>query len=392
MKLFVVLSRVPYPLEKGDKLRIFNQLRILSKRHEIYLFALNDTVLDKNALTVLASFCKEIHVFHLSKLSIAWNLLRFLFTKKPLQCGYFYSKIAQQKIDTLINTIKPDHIYAQLIRTAEYVKNKNIKKTLDYQDVFSKGIFRIMEQSPVWKRFFYNIEYKRVKGYEADIFPYFDNKTIITKVDRNWIQHSDNEEIVVVPNGVDTGFFQPITCDKQFDLIFTGNMAYPPNIQASEYLVRKILPELLKKYPNIRIALCGTTPSPRVLALQGKNVIVTGWVEDIRQYYAKSRIFIAPMQLGTGLQNKLLEAMAMQIPCITSPLASKPLDVVSQKEIFICDDVQGYVNAVDMLLSDADLYQSIAQNGYEFVRKNYNWDSATEILEGLIVKSTIHDS
>ena len=386
MKLFVVLSRVPYPLEKGDKLRIFNQLKVLSKRHEIYLFALNDIVLDKNALSVLTSFCKEVHIFQLSKLSIAWNLLRFFFTKKPLQCGYFYSKSAQQNIDSLLDTIQPDHIYAQLIRTAEYVKNKNIKKTLDYQDVFSKGIFRIMEQSPVWKRIFYNIEYKRVKRYEADIFPYFDNKTIITKVDRDWILHPDNEEIIVVPNGVDTEFFQPITCEKKFDLIFTGNMAYMPNIQASEYFVKKILPELLKKYPNIRIALCGTTPSPRVSALQNKNVIVTGWVENIRQYYAQSRIFIAPMQLGTGLQNKLLEAMAMQIPCITSSLASKPLNVVSQKEILICDDVQAYVNAIDMLLSHNELYQSIARNGYEFVRKNYNWDSATEILERLIIR------
>ena len=386
MKIFVVLSRVPYPLEKGDKLRIFNQLKVLSKRHEIYLFALNDTVLDENALTVLTSFCKEVHIFNLSKFSIAWNLLRFFFTRKPLQCGYFYSKKAQRKINALLETIQPDHIYAQLIRTAEYVKNKNTKKTLDYQDVFSKGVFRLMEQASVWKRLFYNIEYKRVKKYEIDIFSYFDNKTIITKIDRDWISHPQNKEIVVVPNGVDTDFFQPLTCEKKFDLIFTGNMAYTPNIQASEYLVRKILPELLKKHPDIRIALCGTTPSPRVCALQGKNVIVTGWVENIRQYYAQSRIFIAPMQLGTGLQNKLLEAMAMQIPCITSPLASKPLNVVSQKEILICNDVQDYVDAVDMLLSNATLYQSIAHNGYEFVQKNYNWDAATEILEEVIIR------
>ena len=386
MKLFVLLSRVPYPLEKGDKLRAYNQLRVLSKRYEIYLFALNDAALDKNALATLHSFCREVHIFQLSKLSIAWNLLRFFFSRKPLQCGYFYNKSAQRKIDTLIETIQPDHIYAQLIRTAEYVKDKNTKKTLDYQDVFSKGIFRKMEKMPAWKRFFYTLEYTRVKRYEAAVFPCFDNKTIITKIDRDWIEHPQKQEIVVVPNGVDTDFFQHKPCEKQFDLIFTGNMAYTPNIQAAEYLVREILPELQKKYPAVSVVLCGATPSPKVLSLRGKNVTVTGWVEDIRFYYAQSRIFIAPMQLGTGLQNKLLEAMAMQIPCIASSLASKPLEVVSQKEILICNDVKDYANAVDTLLTNAELYQSIAQNGYEFVKKNYNWNSTTGILEKLMMK------
>jgi sugar transferase (PEP-CTERM/EpsH1 system associated) len=384
LKLFVLLSRVPYPLEKGDKLRAYNQLKVLSRRHEIYLFALNDAVLDKNAVTTLASFCTEVHIFPLSKWSIMWNLFRFIFTQKPLQCGYFYNKKVQKQIDMLIKTIRPDHIYAQLIRTAEYVKNKKIKKTLDYQDVFSKGIFRRMKKEAAWKRFFLNIEYKRVKKYETDIFSYFDNKTIITKIDKDLIFHPQNQDIVVVPNGVDIDFFHPKNYEKQFDLIFTGNMAYYPNIQAAEYLVNKILPLLVKKYQNISIVLCGTNPSPRVLALQNKNVIVTGWVENIREYYAKSRVFIAPMQLGTGLQNKLLEAMAMQIPCITSPLASEPLNVVSQKEVIVCDDVQDYVDAIDMLFIDSELYNSIANNAYEFVKRNYNWEATTKILEKLI--------
>jgi sugar transferase (PEP-CTERM/EpsH1 system associated) len=382
-----LLSRVPYPLDKGDKLRAYHQLKALSKRHEIYLFALNDVSLNKNAVNILASFCEEVHIFQLSKASIAWNLLCFFFSKRPFQCGYFYNKRAKKKIDALLKTINPDHIYAQLIRTAEYVKHQTINKTIDYQDVFSKGIFRIMEQSPAWKRFFYNMEYKRVKRYEKEIFNYFDNKTIITEVDRSLIKHPENDKIIVIPNGVDTDFFCPIVCEKQFDLIFTGNMSYTPNVQAAEYLVEMILPQLLKKYPNIRIVLCGTTPSFKVNALQGKHVVVTGWVEDIRLYYAQSRVFIAPMLLGTGLQNKLLEAMAMKIPCITSPLASKPLDIVSQKEILICNSVLGYVDAIDMLFSQPELYNTIASNGYEFVKKNYNWNTTCEILENLIVNT-----
>ena len=385
MKLFVILSRVPYPLEKGDKLRAFNQLKILSRQHEVYLFALNDAVLHKEAIPILSSFCKEVHIFPLPKKNIFFNLLRFFFSDKPLQCGYFYNKQAQSAVNELIDRIKPDHIYAQLIRTAEYVKQQPIKKTLDYQDVLSKGMFRQMERATFWKRWLFSLEYKRLLNYERAIFPYFDHKTIITGVDRDLMSHFQKDEIVVVPNGTDFEMFRPMECEKKYDLIFTGNMSYVPNIFAAEYIVNGILPQLIKKYPNIRIALCGVNPSARVKQLQGKNVEVTGWVENIWEYYAQSRIFVAPMELGTGLQNKLLEAMAMKIPCVTSPLASLPLNAHNQHDILICSSVSEYVRSIEMLLSQPQQYQFVAKNGYDFVQKNYNWERSTQILNELIM-------
>ena len=384
MKIVVILSRVPYPLEKGDKLRAFNQLKILSKQHAVYLFALNDAVLHKDAVQVLSSFCREVHIFNLSKTTIFQSAIRFFFSDKPLQCGYFYNSKAQLEIDKLIAEIKPDHIYAQLIRTAEYVKNQPIKKTLDYQDVFSKGMFRLMERAPFWKRWFYSLEYKRLMKYERDVFAYFDHKTIITGVDRDLILHPKKEEIVVVPNGVDFGMFHPVESEKKYDLIFTGNMSYLPNVFAAEYIVNEILPLLLKKYPNIRLALCGANPSLRVKQLRNKNVEVTGWVDNIQEYYAASRIFIAPMEVGTGLQNKLLEAMAMKIPCITSSLASMPLSAVNQKDIIVCSSTSEYAHIIDILLSQSQMYDFIANNGYKFVHENYNWEQTTQILNGLI--------
>ena len=384
MKLFVLLSRVPYPLEKGDKLRAFNQLKILSEQHEVYLFALNDAVLHKDAVNALSSFCKEVRIFNLPKMGILQNLMRFFFSDKPLQCGYFYNPKAQAEIDKWIAEIQPDHIYAQLIRTAEYVKNQPIAKTLDYQDVFSKGMLRLMERASLPKRWLYALEHKRLTKYERTVFQYFNHKTIITGVDRDLILHPQSKEIVIVPNGVDFELFTPVSCEKEYDLIFTGNMSYLPNVYAAEYIVNEILPQLLKKYTDIKIALCGANPSSRVKQLQNKNVEVTGWVATIQEYYAKSRIFIAPMELGTGLQNKLLEAMAMKIPCITSPLASMPLNAVNQQDIIICSSISEYVNAVETLLSQPQHYESIAENGYEFVRKNYNWEHTTQILNELI--------
>jgi sugar transferase (PEP-CTERM/EpsH1 system associated) len=379
---------VPYPLEKGDKLRAFHQLKTLAKRHDIYLFALSDTPLHRDAMDVLSSFCKEVRIFRLSKKSVIFNAFRFLLDGKPLQCGYFYNQKAQKSLDMFIEEVAPDHLYAQLIRTAEYIKDKPFKKTIDYQDLFSQGLYRRMQKASELKRFFINIEYQRVKEYEKEVFHHFDNATIITQSDKDFFDCCSKEQLTVVPNGVDTSFFTPAAdIQKQYDLIFTGNMSYLPNVNAAEYIAKELLPLLVKRFPHIRILLCGATPSRKVLALSNEHIDVTGWVEDIRPYYAKSRIFFAPMRLGTGLQNKLLEAMAMRIPCITSPLAGTPLGATAGKELFICNSMEDYLNAIEVLLSNSDTGNILAENAYRFLLKNFNWEETTGILERLIINS-----
>ena len=131
MKLFVLLPRVPYPTEKGDKLRAFNQIKQLSKNHEIILCAINDSVLHEKAIPVLSRYCKSVHVIPISKITIAFNLLRTIFTDKPLQVGYYYNKSTLKRIRSIIDFHKPDHIFCQLIRVAEYVKDIPVPKTLD---------------------------------------------------------------------------------------------------------------------------------------------------------------------------------------------------------------------------------------------------------------------
>ena len=130
--------------------------------------------------------------------------------------------------------------------------------------------------------------------------------------------------------------------------------------------------------------LAGATPHQSVLALKGENVHVTGWVEDIRECYAKAKIFIAPMQIGTGLQNKLLEAMAMKIPSITSSLANFALEAKDGKEILVGNSPREYADHIIQLLDNTDTSETIANNAYSFVHRNYNWDAATKKLENLI--------
>ena len=385
MKIFVLLSRFPYPLEKGDKLRAYNQIKYLSENHEIHLCALNDAKISNKHLDALKPFCKSINVINLTKAGSAWNIIRAFFNGKPLQVGYFFSSSGKKKIHNLINEIKPDHIFCQLLRVAEYVKDLDIPKTLDYQDVFSKGVERRIEKSPWYKKFILKTEYQRLLNYEEEIFSYFDNLTIISEPDRELIPHPDRNKIAIVINGVDVDFFKPMNIKKEYDLVFIGNMGYPPNINAAKYLAEKIMPLVHKKLPEARLTLAGATPHPDVQALENEKITVTGWMDDIRESYAKAKIFIAPMQIGTGLQNKLLEAMAMKIPCITSGLANKALEAIPEKEILVGNSPEEFADHIFRLLEDDQLSKNLSENAYKLVHSKYNWDGATKKLEQLIM-------
>jgi sugar transferase (PEP-CTERM/EpsH1 system associated) len=387
MKLFIILSRVPYPLEKGDKLRAFNQIKQLSKKHQIVLFALNDGKVDERALEELKKYCVAISIFKFSKLVIVLNLFRTLFSRTPFQVGYFYFRKARIKVDKLIKEHNPDHIYCQLIRTAEYVKPYgNIPKTLDYMDVFSKGMERRKCTAPFYLKPFLAIEYRRLLRYEKNVFSYFNNKTIISEQDKNLIPHPQKNEIVVIPNGVDTDYFKPNQQAKEFELLFNGNMNYPPNIESVEYLVNKIMPLVWKELPKTRLLISGASPNDRVWALASDRVVISGWVDNISTSFAKSKILVAPMQISIGLQNKLLEAMAMQLPCVTSTLANNALGAKPNEQILVADTPQEYSAHIATLLQNETRAKEIAMNGYQFVISKFNWESTTAMLEKLFVK------
>jgi len=381
MKLLVLLPRVPYPLEKGDKLRAFYQIKELSKYHDIYLVAMQDAPLHPDALEQIEPYCKEIHLLRLSLFSKCAGIIRAFLKGLPMQCGYFFSSRAKRKIQKLIRTIYPDHIYCFMVRMAEYVKKyKDCHKTLDYQDVLSIGMKRRAEKAPAWKKLLFLYEYQALKRYEKNIFSHFTNKTIITSIDRDLIPHPQKQYIQVIPNGVDFDKFNYQKKNKQYDLIFAGNMSYPPNVNAVLFLVKSIFPKLLVNFPNLKLCICGANPASAIKILESNNIHVTGWVNEMSEYYALSEIFIAPMQLGTGLQNKLLEAMAMKLPCVTSPLAGKPLEG-AKNAFLICNTIEEYVEAVSKLLTDNTFYQTVAENGYQFVKTHYDWEEVGKKLE-----------
>lgn len=384
MRIFVLLSRVPYPIEKGDKLRAYHQLRCLSKNHEIILVALCQGPIDLKAVSKLEEFCSEVHVIRFGYLPVVINLIRALFTGNPFQVGYFYNSKARKEINRLLQKTQPQHIFCQLIRVTEYLRHSSLPKTLDYQDVFSMGVKRRAETSSWWLKPLLLIEYRRLMKYENAIFSDFDNKIIISVPDRDLIPHSENKKIVVVPNGVDHAYFRSIEREKSYDVVFTGNMGYPPNVNAAEYLISEIMPIVRNKLPGVTVMLAGANPHQRVQSLSNESIKVTGWVEDMRECYASSRIFIAPMRIGTGLQNKLLEAMAMGLPCITSVLANQALCAAEGKEILVGRSPEEFAGHIVMLLTNPEFAWSVAHSGQAFVQKTYDWEHSTMILEKLI--------
>lgn len=386
-KLVVLLSRFPYPLEKGDKLRAYYQITELSKTFDVFLIAVSEKEIPTEHYKQLAHFCTEIHIVRITKLTIFFNIFLSFISNKPFQTGYFFSFKGKKKVNSLLHKIRPNYIYSQLIRTSEYIKDYHAcPKTIDYMDALSKGIERRIDKAPWYAKWVFRSEAKRLKQYERVIFDYFEHKTIISDQDREFILHPNRKEIVSIPNGIDERFYNFPIKNPQYDLVFIGNLSYAPNIEAVEYISN----QLLQKNKALTCLISGATPHTTVVRIARSNpqIHLQGWTEDIRDAYVSGKIFIAPMMIGTGMQNKLLEAMALGIPCITTTLANNAIHAQHNEEIIVANEPDEFLTAINSLLMDKELYERIARNGQSFVRKNYSWQFSTLKLIELIRQST----
>ncbi len=388
MKILILTSRFPYPIEKGDKLRIYHQIRELGKRHELILCSLCEEAVAATDYDEVKTHCAQIHLFPLSKVGMAWHVVRHFFSSSPIQVNYFYRRHIAAKIERIIIQEQPCHIYCQLIRMAEYVRKSDVACTIDYMDALSLGMKRRALHSSWWKRPILAREARQLAGYECAIYQDFQYHTIISAQDQAYLvknmSHSLSSEIHIVANGVDTHYFRPFSPPQAttYELVFVGNMGYFPNVVAAKYLVRKILPQLKKIYPDIRLLLAGTRPSSEVKALGSeKGVDISGWMPDIRRAYASGKIFVAPLFTGSGQQNKILEAMAMGVVCITSPMVNRAIGARAETTILEAQDVESFVKGIDVLLRDANYRASMAREALAFVKKRYSWEASVRKLE-----------
>jgi sugar transferase (PEP-CTERM/EpsH1 system associated) len=373
-RLLFLTSRFPYPLEKGDKLRAYHFIRQLSHQFDIFLFALNEHPPEKKNIEALQPWCREIETAVITKADSVKSML----TRHhlPFQVAYFYTTAAQKKLNAFVERTQPEMVFSHLIRTAEYARKLPLKiKALDYMDTFSRGIERLNEKGPLWMKLPTKVEHQRLLRYENEVFNDFSHHFIISAQDRDFIPHPEKATIDVIPNGVDFHFFHPIEREKKYDLLFNGHLSYPPNIASAVYSAKEIFPALKKIHPSASLLLAGANPVQKVTALEEPGIKVQGWMDDIRDAYAESRVMIAPMLISIGLQNKILQAMAMKIPCVVSPNANNALGARHGEEVFVANTPEEYARYIHLLLTNAEAYTQMAEKASRFVFEHFSWES-----------------
>jgi len=198
------------------------------------------------------------------------------------------------------------------------------------------------------------------------------------------IDHPNNKLLEVIPNGVDTDFYKPEPRAKTIDLLFTGNMGYEPNVNCVKFMITSVLPLLDKDFPHIQFVAAGKEPSADLKRIKSRHLQLTGWVDDLRKYYQQARIFIAPMQIGIGMQNKILEAMSMGLPVITTSLANNAIGAEHGKEVWIADSPEKVAEAITFLMNNTDLALKIGQNARNLMVNEYSWNKQNERLNRLV--------
>ena len=253
-KLVYITSRFPFPIEKGDKLRAYYQLRDLSKDWEIHLISISDIPVSDEHLEAIRPFCAKIHVLRINKWMGYLRALWGLFGRRPIQTYYFTSWKHKTRVKNLLKEIQPDHIFAQLIRSTEYVKNyHSCPKTLDYMDALSECVLKRIPLAPWSVRWVFKSEWRKLMLYENVIFEYFENHLIISAQDRAQMTHPKRDAIHVLPNGVNENFLNyTSTSEPEFDICFVGNLSYPPNIEAVKFIVQEILPTASAKGEKLK--------------------------------------------------------------------------------------------------------------------------------------------
>lgn len=380
-------SRFPYPLDKGDKLRVYFQLKYLSQNNEIHLIAINTDKVHKAHITELETFCATVTIYKLPIYKRIFQLMLSPFYRLPLQVAYFYNPRIKKQIKQRVDLIKPSHLHCHLIRTVEYAKDiDGVKKSLDFMDAFAIGMEKRQSiERNLLKRFLFSYEKKQLYKYETKALNLFDTFSIITNQDKTWINNPNATEIQVIPNGVDFQSFFPRNEIKIYDLVFMGNLDYPPNIVAVGVLINDILPLLINEIPSIKLLIAGNGASKELKNLSSAHVDVRSDFKHISDSLAISKIMIAPTQIHIGLPNKVLQAMAMKLPCIVSELTNNSIQARPKESIIVANTATEFSAAVKDLLTNEQKAITIGEAGYEFVKAHYTWERQNELFNKKLI-------
>ncbi len=385
MNILFVANRFPYPPFRGDKLKIYNLAKRLSGKHKLFLITFVQDKKDYEYTSELEKYFDKIELVYLPKYLSVLKCGLKMFSKNPYQIIYFESSEFKKKLAKFLSENEVDLIHTQHLRMSQYTYDlKKYKRILDLPDAYSLYWKRRMEMTNnLFIDLFHKIEYNKVLKYE-EIIKEFDLNLVCSQEDRDFlIEKHQIDYIDLLPNGVDLSSFNSEGHNYDIDdrIIFTGNMDYFPNVDAVQYFVSDIFPDLLKIFPKLKFYIVGQKPVEQVKMLRSENIIVTGFVDDLSKEYDKSAIAVSPIRYGAGTLNKVLEPMAMGIPVVSTEIGFKGLGINSGEGVILALNKPEFIENVTRLLSSKELRRQVGEKGKKVIHDNFDWGIISNKLE-----------
>ena len=352
MKTLYLAQRIPYPPNKGEKIRTFNQIKyLLDQGHEIIVCCPYTTEAELGHIKQLTD--QYLVQTHHSKLGPkVFRYFSGLVSRKAMSISNFYSRRLQAIFDQLVTDESFQNIVCTSSSMAEYVFNSSAlfksrtrpKLVMDFMDLDSDKWRQYGDSSAFPMNWVYRREAALLAKYEQKIYRSFDTCFFISQaeVDLFCNKYPCSEKPLAIGNGIDYQYFSPAVRppgNREPVLIFTGVMDYKPNVDAILWFTKNVWPGVINNYPDSRFIIAGMNPAPSIHALtKTKGIEVTGFVDDIVPYYHQSDIFVAPLRIARGVQNKILQAFSCGLPVISTSMGAEGIDYTDRKNILIADE------------------------------------------------------
>lgn len=380
-KMLFLTSRLPFPPIGGDKLRTFNFLKYIKERYKVTLVSFVEHEMELEYLEEYRDYYDEVITILLPRMKSYLNCMVGLFSSTPLQIHYYNSGKLKSIIEEELQK-GYDFIFCHLIRMGQYLPaDKEILKVVDFTDAISLNYHRSKQYRKGLFSLINSIESRRVLNYEHDIIRRADISIFISSIDAEFLKNSENrEKIKIVANGVDLNRFQYYDGDYDSNNIcFVGNMRTFPNTDAVLFFVKEVFPQLKAKKADLRFYIVGTEPGKSVQQLHnGEDIIVTGFVDDVIPYINNSALLIAPMRVGAGVQNKILEAMALGTPVVTTSIGAEGL---AQENLLIGDTPAALTEKILELVNNPETRRKKASAGRKYIESQFKWEQVLSSLD-----------
>jgi sugar transferase (PEP-CTERM/EpsH1 system associated) len=388
MRIFFICRRVPYPPDRGDKIATFNVIRHLARRHEVHVFCLADGKGDLANTGGLEDDAKSVTAVPVGAAAIRRRAATALLTGEPLSVAALAEAGLHAAIKQKYDALAPDLILVYSSNVAQFAEHFPLApRIMQFGDLDSLKWRQYAERSPVPMKWVYAAEERRLLAYERHIAHEFSASLVHTAAERRDFERLiPGVPVAVVGNGVDLDHFRPTGRAKEpGGVVFTGVMDYRPNADAVSWFCEEVLPRVRAEVPQAHLTICGSRPSRAVRRLASRpGVRVTGRVPDTRLYLDAAEVFVAPLRMARGIQNKVLEALAMGLPCVASIAAWQGTGLASGEGILAADDATEFAGHVLALLRDGAYRAAMAAQARAAVETHYRWETRLAELDRVI--------